>query len=117
MAPGPGLSPSDVVDAFGAAWNAHDLDAALALCGEDVVFESTAPPDGDRVVGHAALRDAWAPIFDNPASRFDVEETIVAGDRVVQRVRYTWGDGHVCLVDLFRVEHGKVIEKRTYAKG
>ena len=111
------LTISDVVDSFGAACNAHDLDTAISFCAEDVVFESTAPPDGDRIVGHAGLREAWTPIFDNPATHVDVEETIVAGDRVVQRVRYSWGDGHVRAVDLYRVEGGKIREKFSYVKG
>ena len=52
-----------VVDRFNAAWNAHDLAAAIALTSEDCVFESTSPaPDGERSVGHAALRVAWQPI-------------------------------------------------------
>ncbi len=110
-------STADIVTVFGAAWNAHDLDAALAQCSDDVVFESTAPPEGVRSVGHAAVREAWAPIFDDPASRLDVEETIVAGDRVVQRVRYSWGEGHVRLVDLYRVADGKIVEKLSYVKG
>src|SRR3954470_14343597 len=88
-----GRSVLDVADAFGAACNAHDLDAAIGLCADDVVFESTEPPDGARGVGRTVLREVWAPIFDNAASHVEVEETIVAGDRVVQRVRYSWGDG------------------------
>lgn len=38
------------------AWNAHDLDAALDLCTDHAVFDSTGPaPDGDRHVGRDAL--------------------------------------------------------------
>jgi ketosteroid isomerase-like protein len=107
----------DVVDRFGAACNAHDLGAALGFCAEDMVFESTAPPDGDRVVGRAGLREAWTPIFDNPETHVDVEETIVAGDRVIQRVRYSWGDGHVRAIDLYRVGDGTIREKFSYVKG
>jgi hypothetical protein len=107
----------DVVDAFGAACNAHDLDAAIGLCAEDVVFESTSPPDGERVVGGSALRDVWTPIFDNPASHVEVEETIATGDRVIQRVRYSRGAGHVRAVDLYWVKDGKISEKLSYVKG
>ena len=106
-----------VVTAFGAAWSARDVDAVLARCAEDVVFESTTPPDGERFVGHAAARSVWAPVIEDPAARFDVEETIVAGDRVVQRSRYSWADGHVALIDVFRVADGLVVEKLTYVKG
>jgi hypothetical protein len=107
----------EVVDAFGAACNAHDLEAAIAFCSEDIVFESTAPPDGERVIGHGGLRKIWAPLFANPATRVEVEETILSGDRVVQRVRYAWGDGHVRAVDVYRVAGGKICEKLSYVKG
>ncbi len=110
-------SVTDVVNEFGAACNSHDLDAALNLCSEHVIFESTMPPDGQRAVGHAALRNIWTPVFQNLETHVDVEETIVTGDRVIQRVRYSWGDGHVRAVDLYRVTDGKVSEKLSYVKG
>lgn len=115
------LSASDpltVVDVFGAAWADHDLEAALALLTEDCVFDNTIPaPDGERFVGRAAIARAWAPIFKDPSTRFDAEETFVAGDRVVQTWRYAWADGHVRGVDVYRVRDGKVAEKFSYVKG
>ena len=107
-----------VVDAFGAAWAEHDLPAALAMVTDDCVFESTGPaPDGRRHAGRDAVRSAWQPIFADPVSRFAVEETIAASDRVVQRWRYTWDGGHVRGVDVFRVRGGKIAEKLSYVKG
>ena len=48
-----------------AAWNDHDLAAALALTSDDCVFEATSPaPDGQRYAGHAAITAAWKPIFE-----------------------------------------------------
>jgi ketosteroid isomerase-like protein len=111
-------SPVDVVDAFGAAWAAHDLDAALALISDDCVFDGTGPaPDGTRHVGLQAIRKAWQAIFDDVSSRFDPEETFAAGDRVIQRWCYRWDGGHVRGVDVFRVRDGKVAEKLSYVKG
>jgi ketosteroid isomerase-like protein len=107
-----------VVTAFGDAWAAHDLSAALALCTADCAFESTGPaPDGVRHIGTDALRRAWQPIFDDTVSRFTVEDTVVAGDRLVQTWRYDWADGHVRGVDVFRIRDGKVAEKLSYVKG
>lgn len=107
-----------VVEAFGAAWGDHDLDAALALVTDDCVFDSTGPaPDGSRHVGREAIRSAWQAIFDDAGSRFEAEETFVAGDRVVQRWRYTWADGHVRGVDVFRIRDSRVAEKLSYVKG
>ena len=112
------MSPIEVVQAFGDAWAAHDLEGVLALCTDDCAFESTGPaPDGVRAQGREALRQVWQPIFDDERSQFEEEETFAAGDRVVQRWRYSWGEGHVRGVDVFRVRDGKVAEKLSYVKG
>ena len=108
----------DVVATFGKAWGAHDLDAALAMITDDCVFDATGPaPDGTRHVGREAIAEAWQAIFDDTESRFDEEEIFAAGDRVVQRWRYSWDGGHVRGVDVFLVRDGKVAEKRSYVKG
>jgi ketosteroid isomerase-like protein len=112
------MDPLTTVDAFGAAWGAHDLDATLVLVTDDCVFESTEPgPDGTRYEGRDAIRRAWQPIFDDTHAVFHAEETFVAEDRVVQRWRYSWVDGHVRGVDVFRVRDGLVSEKLSYVKG
>ncbi len=107
-----------VVDAFGAAFAAHDLEAALALITDDCAFESTGPaPDGVRYDGRDAIRAVWQPIVEDVNARFDVEQSVIAGDRVVQLWRYTWDGGHVRGVDVFRVRDGKIAEKLSYVKG
>lgn len=108
----------ELINRFGAAWNDHDLDAALSLCTDDVAFESTGPaPDGERAEGQDAVRAAWAPIFDNVAARFTTEELFTTDDRAVTTWTYGWGDGHVRGVDVMRVRDGKVCEKFSYVKG
>jgi ketosteroid isomerase-like protein len=109
---------SSVVAAFGTAWAAHNLDEALSMTTDDCLFESTGPaPDGVQHKGHDAIRQAWQPIFDDTASRFEVEESIAMGDRVVERWVYTWNGGHIRGVDVFKVRDGKVAEKLAYVKG
>ena len=108
----------DLINRFGAAWNDHDLDAALALCTDDIAFESTGPaPDGERAEGKAAVRAVWQPIFANRDARFTTEELFVAGDRAVTTWSYGWGDGHVRGVDVMRTRDGQVCEKYSYVKG
>ena len=104
---------------FNTAFNAHDVDAVMALMTEDCVFENTSPaPDGERYEGQAAVRGAWERLFAGaPEARFEAEEMVVMGDRCVVRWRYDWGAGHVRGVDLFRVRAGKVAEKLSYVKG
>jgi ketosteroid isomerase-like protein len=112
------MSALEVVEAFGVAWAAHDLDTSLSLVTDDCIFDATGPaPDGTRHVGHEEIRQAWKAIFDDPSSSFEVEETFGAGDRVAQRWRYSWPGGHVRGVDLFKVRDGKVAEKLAYVKG
>jgi uncharacterized protein (TIGR02246 family) len=107
-----------VLERFNRAWNEHDLDGALALVADDCVFDNTSPaPDGERLQGKVAIRAAWKPVFDNPRSHFEIEEVFAAGDRVVQRWRYSWGSGQVRGVDLLRFRDGKVAEKLSYVKG
>jgi ketosteroid isomerase-like protein len=108
----------DLLDAFGQAWNDHDLDAALSMCTDDVVFESTGPaPDGERAEGQNAVRTAWQPGNRSSTIHFDGEELVLLGDRAVQTWSYRWADGHVRGVDIFKVRDGKVAEKFSYVKG
>jgi ketosteroid isomerase-like protein len=109
---------TEIVSHFGDHWRAHDLDACLAMLTDDCVFESTGPaPDGTRYQGHPAIRDAWKPIFDDLSTSFTVEQTIAAGDVVVQLWRYEWTAGHVRGIDVFRVSRGLIAEKLSYVKG
>lgn len=108
----------EVVEAFGQAWAAHDLDGAVAFLSDDCLFDSTGPiPDGTRHVGPDEVRRAWKPIFEDPSSRFLAEETFGAGDRVVQLWRYDWEGGHIRGVDVFKVRGDRITEKLSYVKG
>lgn len=111
----------DVVDRFGVAFDAKDVDAVMAAMTTDCVFESTAPPDGKRHVGQEQVRAAWTQFFaDSAGAVFTTEDRFACGDRVVVHWRYDWSGeqpGHVRGVDIFRVENGLVAEKVSYVKG
>jgi ketosteroid isomerase-like protein len=112
------VDPLALVSAFGGAWTEHDLDAALSFLSDDCVFDATGPaPDGTRSVGHDEIRQAWKDIFDDPTSTFQPEETFVSGDRVVQLWRYSWADGHIRGIDVFKVSGDRITEKLSYVKG
>lgn len=107
----------DVVNAFNAAWDAHDLDATLSMVTDDCVFESARPDAlGPRVIGRDALRTAWGPGFAQPSGAMEIEEIIVAGDRVTQLWRFAGGDRVVRGVDVLRVRDGRIAEKFGYVK-
>jgi ketosteroid isomerase-like protein len=110
----------DVVGRFEAALNAHDLDAAMNLVTDDVVFESTSPaPDGARYDGREALRRVLGDLMaTTPTARFSTEEQFCDdNDRAVVRWRYDWGEGHVRGVDILRIRDGKIAESLAYVKG
>jgi ketosteroid isomerase-like protein len=112
------MEPLELVETFGAAWAEHDLDLALSFLTDDCVFDATGPaPDGARHVGPSEIREAWKVIFDDRSSRFEPEETFSSGDRVIQTWRYSWADGHVRGVDLFKVRGDRIAEKLSYVKG
>lgn len=107
----------ETVRRFQAAWDAHDLEATLALVTEDCAFESArSGASGERIVGPDAHRAAWSPSFTRGGGRFEIEELFATGDRAVQRWRYTASDTVVRGVDIFRVRDGRIAEKLGYVK-
>jgi ketosteroid isomerase-like protein len=112
---------TETVRRFQDAWNRHDIDGVMALMTDDCVFESTQPPDGERVMGQQAMRAFWTRFFDaSPNAIIDIEELYGCGDRATMRWRYRWGDStdeYVRGVDVYRVRDGKIAEKLSYVKG
>ena len=77
---------------FNNAFGSGDVDAALALVTDDIVFDATSPfPDGERLEGRDAVRTAWTEVMGTPGMTFTEEESFVSGDRAVVRWRYAWG--------------------------
>ena len=107
------------IERFNDSFNRHDVEAVMALMTEDVIFENTSPaPDGERHEGQAAVRAFWERFFaGSPRAQFETEAIDAVGDLCVVRWRYSWGDGHIRGVDVFRVREGKVAEKLSYVKG
>ena len=117
------ISAASVVERFNEAFNRHDADGLAQWLSDDTVFEDTSPaPDGRRIEGKAAVVAHWRDWFArNTDARFDAEDTIVTGDRVVvlwiyrkQRNGQPW---HIRGVDVFTVRDGKVAAKLAYVKG
>jgi ketosteroid isomerase-like protein len=113
-----------VVDRFGAAWEAWDLDGIVACLAEDAVFESTDPaPDGRRVEGRPAIEAEWRRMFEGTTDpSFTVEDSVVCGDHATVRWRFGWRSddgtpGHVRGIDWITVADGRIAEKLSYVKG
>jgi ketosteroid isomerase-like protein len=112
-----------VIERFNEATNRHDVDAMMALTSDDVVFESTSAPDGERFEGQKAVRACWEELFRaSPTARFEAEEIIASDDRCTVRWLYVFDAnrpeaGHVRGVDVFRVSNGRIVAKLAYVKG
>jgi ketosteroid isomerase-like protein len=122
MTAGDAVTTGDTIERFGAAMNRQDATAVAALLSDDTVFENTSPaPDGQRIVGGAAVAAFWREWFArNPGATFETEETIVSGNRATVRWVYRklrddrpW---HLRGVDVFTVRDGKIAEKLSYVK-
>lgn len=108
-----------IVMEFNDAFNRHDVQEMMQLASDDTVFENTHPsPDGTRFSGKPAVTQFWNDFFrDSPNARIEIEEIFGMGNRCVMRWKYTWGNGHVRGVDVFKLKDGLIAEKLSYVKG
>ena len=114
----------DLLAAYAAAWNRHDLDAIMSMMTPDCVFETSAGPDpcGRRFVGREAVRAAIAEIFASlPDIRFIASRHFSAGDRGASEwtMIATRADGRRIEArgcDLFEFVEGKIRRKDSYRK-
>ena len=109
----------EMVDAV----NRQDVDALMGLCTDDVIWETTTPPDGERYEGKAAVRAALEAFFHSSAeAHFETERQTSLGESAVLQWRYSWRStdgtsGHVRGVDVIRVRDDKIAEMLAYVKG
>ena len=114
----------ELLDAFAAAWNRHDLDALMSMMTDDCVFEASAGPqvDGQRSEGQRAVRAAFAAVFQAfPDARWANARHFVAGARGVSEWTFTGTrqDGARVVVngcDLFTFREGRIAIKNSYRK-
>ena len=105
---------------FNEAFNHHDVAGMMQLMTEDCLFENTDPaPDGTAYAGKEVVTQFWQDFFrESPQAHIEIEEAFGLGNnRCVMRWKYTWVDGHVRGVDIFKVRDGLICEKLSYVKG
>ncbi|RUW95528.1 nuclear transport factor 2 family protein [Mesorhizobium sp. M8A.F.Ca.ET.023.01.1.1] len=110
---------AEIMRRYNDVFQRHDPSALDELVAQDCVIENTTPaPDGARRAGKAACVELWSAIATAPGTRFDLEETFVAGDRATIRWRYLMADGSSLRgVNLMRVADGRIIAAMGYVKG
>ena len=114
----------DLLEAIGAAFNRHDLDAIMDCFAEDGVFDQPAGPDiwGRRFSGKAEVRGALAALFDSiPDIHWEPVRNWVSGNAGCSEWRRTGttvtGEKQDWLgCDLFTFRDGKIVRKDSYFK-
>ena len=112
-----------MLEAFGAAWNGHDVDAIMRFMADECAFETTAGPEpcGKRYEGRERVRQAFARVFAMfPDAHFGAARHFVAGDRGLSEWRFTGTRDGVRLevdgCDVFTFRDGKIAVKSSYFK-
>jgi steroid delta-isomerase-like uncharacterized protein len=112
------------LDAFGDAWNRHDVDSIMTFMADDCAFETTAGPEvcGKRYEGREAVRTAFARVFSIFAdAHFGNPRHFLTGDRGCTEWTFTGtgADGErveVLGCDLFTFRDGRIALKSSYFK-
>jgi ketosteroid isomerase-like protein len=111
---------TEVVSRFIDAFQKKDGAAIADLVADECVMETMQPaPNGERVEGYDANVRFWRAMVSDPVGSFEVEETVVCGDRAANRWRYRFGEGDsnsVRGVTLIKVRGNKIVEALAYAK-
>ncbi|MET3597241.1 MULTISPECIES: nuclear transport factor 2 family protein [Mesorhizobium] len=110
---------AEIMRRYNDVFQKHDPSALDELVADHCVIENTTPaPDGARRAGKAACVELWSAIATAPGTRFDIEETFVAGDRATIRWRFWMSDDNSLRgVNLMRVADGQIVEAMGYVKG
>jgi len=112
------------LDAFGDAWNRHDVDDIMTFMADDCAFETTAGPEvcGKRYEGREVVRKAFTRVFTMfPDAHFGNARHFLSGDRGCTEWTFTGtsSDGkrvEVLGCDLFTFRDGKITLKSSYFK-
>jgi ketosteroid isomerase-like protein len=109
---------SEVIRRFNRAFQEHDPAILEDLVAPDCVMESIQPaPDGTRYQGYDVNLAFWKAMATDRVNHFEVEDTVVMGERATIRWRFHFGDGGSTRgVSLIRVEDGHIVEALAYAK-
>ena len=115
---------TQMLEAFAAAWNRHDLEALMGFMAEDCEFHAVAGPDllGRSFVGRDAVREGFALAWQTcPDAAWLDGVHFVSGDRGVSESTFkgTRADGtriEARMVDVFTFRNGKIAIKNAFRK-
>ena len=112
------------LEAFSAAWNAHDIDALMGFMSDDCVFQTAAGTDacGTRIAGPEAVRKAFAAAWQAvPDAQWENGVHFVSGDFGTSQWTFTGtaADGsriEADGIDVFTFKGGKITLKNVFRK-
>lgn len=112
------------LEAFGKAWNDHDIEALMSMMADDCVFHAVGGPDlfGKSFVGRDEVRAGFELAWQTcPDAAWVDGEHFVAGDRGVSETTFkgTRADGtriEARMVDVFTFRDGKIAVKNAFRK-
>ena len=115
---------TDFLQAFGDAWNRHDIEALMAAMADDCEFHAVAGPDllGKSFVGRDAVRAGFELAWQTfPDAAWLNPEHFVSGQRGVTESTFagTKADGtriEARMVDIFTFRDGKIAVKNAFRK-
>ncbi|MBP9160385.1 MAG: nuclear transport factor 2 family protein [Flavobacteriales bacterium] len=103
------------------AFNAHDLEALLALYDDKARHFSPKlkvlrPETGGLVKGKAALRNWWQDAFNRlPTLRYEVKGLIVDNENVfMEYVRHVEGEADLRVGEVLELSGGVIVASRVY---
>ncbi|GAC1520947.1 MAG: nuclear transport factor 2 family protein [Collimonas sp.] len=124
QATSPDVVSTAFLQAFGDAWNRHDIEALMAAMTDDCVFHAVAGPDllGKSFVGRDAVRGGFELAWQTfPDAAWLEPVHFVSGDRGVTESTFcgTKADGtriEARMVDIFTFRDGKIAVKNAFRK-
>ncbi|MGK5078954.1 nuclear transport factor 2 family protein [Janthinobacterium sp. HLX7-2] len=114
----------DFLQAFGDAWNRHDIEALMAAMTDDCQFHAVAGPDllGKSFIGRDAVRAGFELAWQTfPDAAWLEPEHFVSGERGVTESTFAGSkiDGtriEARMVDIFTFRDGKIAVKNAFRK-
>lgn len=104
-----------------AAFNAHDLEALLALYADDAEHYSPKlklrhPETKGLITGKGALRNWWRDAFDRlPSLRYEVVKLTADEDQVfMEYIRHVEGEEDLRVGEVLEIRDGLIVASRVY---
>ena len=115
------MSSEEIASAWFAAFNAHDLEALLALYADDAEhyspkLKAREPATGGLIRGKEALRTWWQGSFDRlPSLHYRVTNLIGTTDAIfMEYVRQVEGEEDLRVGEVLVIANDRIIASRVY---